>query len=131
MVIDMLHFAIRVPTIPVQRHMALAPIVLARNACAERPSWASIFAKAYALTAAEFPELRRAHVKLPWPHLYEYPASVAAIVCRREYRGEQGLFPLLIKDPSAIPLNELSRLIRHAMTAPVDEIKNFRRLLKL
>jgi hypothetical protein len=131
MVIDMLHFAIRVPTVPVQRPMCLAPVVLARNACAERPSWSAIFTKAYALTAREFPELRRAYVQFPWPHLYEYPASVAAVVCQREYQGEPGLFPILVKDPAALSLSELSGLIRHAMTAPIDEVRNFRRLLKV
>ena len=131
MVIDMLHFASRVPTVPVQRSMSLAPLVLARNACADRPSWSAIFTKAYALTAREFPELRRAYVKFPWPHLYEYPASVASIVCQREYQGEPGLFPLLVKEPAELPLGDLSRLIRHAMAAPFDEVKNFRRALKI
>jgi hypothetical protein len=130
-VIDMLHFAIRVPTVPVQRSIGIASLVAARNACTDRPLWSAIFAKAYALTAREFPELRRAYVKAPCPHLYEYPESVAAIVCRREYRGEPGLFPLLIKDPAGLSLDELSRLIRHATTAPIEEVKNFRRVLKV
>ena len=131
MVIDMLHFASRVPTVPVQRCMSLAPLVVARNVCADRPSWSAIFTKAYALTAREFPELRRAYVKFPWPHLYEYPASVASIVCQREYRGEPGLLPFLVKDPAELSLSELSRLIRHAMTAPVDDVRNFRRAVKI
>jgi hypothetical protein len=131
MVIDMLHFASRVPTVPVQRCMSLAPLVAARSACTDRPSWSAIFTKAYALTAREFPELRRAYVKFPWPHLYEYPVSVASVVCQREYQGEPGLLPLLIKDPAELSLSELSRLIRHAMTAPVDDVRNFRRALKV
>jgi hypothetical protein len=130
-VVDMLHFATGVPTIPVQRTMGVGPLVLARNACAKRPSWSAIFTKAYALTTRELPELRRAYVKIPWPHLYEYPASVASIVCQREYRGESGLFPLLVKDPAELSLGELSRLIRHATTAPLDEVRNFRRVLKI
>src|SRR5438445_1735989 len=73
MVADLMHFAAGVPTVPVQRRMSLAPVVAARSACAERPSWTAIFTKAYALVAAEFPELRRAYVKFPWPQFYEYP----------------------------------------------------------
>jgi hypothetical protein len=61
--------------VPVQKRMSLAPLVAARAACRERPRWTAIFTKAYSLLAQEFPELRRAYVKIPWPHLYEYPVS--------------------------------------------------------
>src|SRR4051794_11443539 len=70
-VIDLLYFANQLPTVPVQRRMGLAAVVAARAACRGRPQWSAIFTKAYALTARELPELRRAYVKFPWPHLYE------------------------------------------------------------
>lgn len=131
MVSDMLHFAARVPSIPVQRRMNLARLLAARGACAAPPPWTAIFVKAHALTARAFPELRRSYIKIPWPHLYEYPGSSAVIACEREYRGEPGLFPLLIKNPESLALNDLGRIIRHASTSPVEEIKSFRRALSI
>jgi hypothetical protein len=127
--IDMLHFASAIPTVPVQRRMSLAPIVAARAACADRPRWTVIFAKAYALVANEFPVLRRAYLKIPWPHLYEYHASIAYIVVERDYQGEPSLFPMLIKDPAQRSLRDLGNRLRHASTAPVDKISEFRRVL--
>ena len=131
MVGDLLHFASKVPTVPVQRRMQLSTVAAARAACRERPRWTAIFAKAYALTAREFPELRRAFIKFPWSHLYEYPVSVASIFFERDYRGEPGLFSIAVKDPATLPMTELGQLIHHAATAPIEEVKHFRRALLL
>jgi len=131
MVIDLLHFASAIPTVPVQRRMSLGPLAAARAACRERPRWTAIFAKGYALVAHEFPDLRRAYIKIPWPHLYEYPASIASIIIEREYRGEPCLFSILVNDLDTLSLRELGRLLQHAATAPVDEIKKFRLSLQI
>ena len=131
MVIDLLHFATVVPTVPVQRRMSIGPVAAARAACQDRPRWTAIFAKGYALVAREFPDLRRAYLKIPWPHLYEYPASNANIVIERDYRGEPSLFSITVKDPAAYALRDLSRLIQHATTAPVEDIKDYRRMLRM
>lgn len=131
MVIDLLHFSSVIPTIPVQRRMSLGPIAAARAACRERPRWTAIFIKAYALVAREFPEFRRAYVKIPWPHLYEYPVSNASIVIERDYRGEPSLFSIIIKDPAVQSLREVGRSLQHATTAPIDEIKDFRRTMRI
>src|SRR5580698_9840304 len=88
MVLDLLYFAKRIPTIPVQRRMSLAPLVAARAVCPEKVGWIAIFTKAYALVSVEIPDLRRAYVKLPWAHFYEYPASRASILIERDYKGE-------------------------------------------
>ena len=130
MIIDLLHFAAAVPTVPVQRRMSLAPLVAARAKARQRAPWSAIFTKAYALTAGEFPVLRRAYVKLPWPHLYEYPVSIANIACERDYDGEPGVFPLQIANPAVIPLDALGAMVRHATTAPIEEVHDFRRYLR-
>jgi hypothetical protein len=39
MVLDLLYFARGIPTVPVQKHMALGPLMAARAACKERPRW--------------------------------------------------------------------------------------------
>ncbi len=130
MVIDLLYFARGIPTVPVQKRMALGALVAARAACRERPRWTAIFTKAYALMAREFPQFRRAYVKLPWPHLYEYPRSNATVVIERDYRGEPGLFSISIKEPASQSLRDIGRQLEHASTAPVEDIKDFRRTMQ-
>jgi hypothetical protein len=129
-VVDLLHFAALIPSVPVQRVMSLQPVVAARAACRDRPRWTAIFVKAYSLVASEFPELRRAYIKLPWPSLYEYPLSNASIIIERDYEGEPCLFSILIKDPSALSLYDIGRILHHASSAPVGTIKDFRRSMR-
>jgi hypothetical protein len=131
LICDLLHFASGVPTVPVQRPMKLAPVVAARRALANRPPWTAIFAKALALVAAEVPELRRAYCKFPWPHLYEYPTSVAAITIERDYRGEKAVLTVRVKDPARRTVGEIAAAIRRGTTAPLAEVKDFRRSLRV
>jgi hypothetical protein len=130
-VIDMLHFACCIPTVPVQKRILVSELVAARAASSERPRWTAIFTKAYALTAQEFPELRRAYVKIPWPHLYEFSTSKACIIIERDYQGEAAIWPFLIKDPALRPLSDISRELEYVATAPLERIKDFRRCLRL
>jgi hypothetical protein len=88
-----------------------------------------MFTKGYALMAREFPEFRRAYVKLPWHHLYEYPQSNATIIVEREYRGEAGLFSISIKEPARQSLREIGQQLEYGSTAPVESIKDFRRTM--
>jgi hypothetical protein len=131
MIVDLMHFASGVPTVPVQRRMNLSDVIAARDACRVRPSWTAIFTKAYALVAGQMPELRRAYVKFPRPHLVEYPASIANIAVERDYEGEKGVFGLRVKDPAALSIQDLSQSLRHATTAPVDDVKSFRKALRV
>src|SRR5439155_14018573 len=85
--LDMLHFAKQLPSIPVQRRMNLQAVAAARIE-AGRPCWPAVFLKAYALVAEQMPALRRAYVQLPWPHIVEYPKSVASVAVERELDGE-------------------------------------------
>ena len=128
-VVDLLHFAAAVPSVPVQKRMRLKAIVDARAACRDRPRWTAIFIKAYALVAREFPVLRRAYVKFPWPMLYEYPVSIANVVIERDYEDEPAVFSILMKDPAALSLPALIRVLERASIRPINEIKEFRRAL--
>jgi hypothetical protein len=111
--------------------MALAPLVAARRGLAARPPWTAVFAKAFALVAAEVPELRRAYCKHPRPHLYEYPVSVAAVTVERDYRGEKAVLTVRVKDPASRPVSEIAEAIRVGTTKPVEEVKDFRRSLRV
>jgi hypothetical protein len=131
LICDLLHFASGVPTVPVQRRFALAPLVAARRALVDRPPWTAIFVKALSLVAIETPPLRRAYCKLPWPHLYEYPTSVAAVTVERDYRGEKAVLSVRIKDPARRSVAEIAAAIRAGTTLPIEEIKDFRRSLAI
>ena len=123
MVIDLLYFARAVPSVPVQRHISVGELVAARAVCHDRPRWTAIFVKAFALVAEEIPELRRAYVKIPRPHLYEYPTSKATIMIEREYHGEPALCPISVKDPANQPLRAIGELLEHASTVPLENLK--------
>ena len=58
LICDLMHFAKKVPTVPVERRMKLGAVVMARRQAEPRPSWCAIFTKALAFTAASRPELR-------------------------------------------------------------------------
>src|SRR5258708_3638620 len=129
MMADAMYFALGVPSVVVQRRLALGPLVEARKAAGRSVPWSAIVTKAYAITANEFPELRRGYLKLPGPHFYEYPASIASITIEREHEGERYLVGCQIKDPAVLPLPEIGRRIRHVREAPLAELRHFRRAL--
>jgi hypothetical protein len=129
-VTDLMRFAIRVPTAPVHRRMKLGAVMAARQQLAARPPWTAIFAKGYALVAHDVPELRRVYLPFPWPHLYEYPVSVATIAVERDFAGERAVFGCLISDPMSLPLGEIGARIAHAAQAPIEEIPDFRRAMR-
>src|SRR5262249_7879184 len=89
---DLLHSARAVPGVVVQRQMDVSALRRARALGAPGASWCAAFIKAYALAACDFPELRRAYIPFPWPHLYEHPHSVASVAVERLYRGERAVF---------------------------------------
>ena len=130
-VIDIMRFAVEVPAVPVQRPMNLGAVIAARNVNLNRLPWSGIFAKAYAITARDFPALRQVYLARPWPHLYEYPHSIATIAVERTYAGEPMVFGYAIEDPASLPLNEIGRRIRHAEEAPIEDIESFRHLVQL
>ncbi|MCI0681536.1 MAG: 2-oxo acid dehydrogenase subunit E2 [Gemmataceae bacterium] len=127
--VDLLHFAAQVPTVPVQRRMALAEVAAARNRIADRPCWPALFLKAYSRVADELPPLRRAYVGLPWPHLREYPKSIGSVAVEREYQNEPCVFFARIADPASLPLDEIHARIRHFAEAPVETVTTFRKML--
>lgn len=128
-IIDLMHFAKQVPSIPVQRRMNLASLVAAREAAEPRPSWVSIFTKAYALVATRWPEVRRAYMGWPWPHLYQNPGNVASVAVERPLDDENAVFFGLIRSPEERGLLELDSKLRRFKEEPIENIGAFRRML--
>jgi hypothetical protein len=131
LVVDVLHFAHKIPTVPVQKRMSLAAVAEARAACADRPRWTAIFMRAYGLLAREIPEFRRVYVKLPIPHLYEYRSSVGGIVIEREYRGDTGIFCLTILNPAARTIGDLHGMLEKAYSVPLEQLPEVQRALRV
>jgi hypothetical protein len=125
-----MRFSMGIPRVTVQRQMNLAPLMNARASQPGRPSWTVLFLKGYGLLSQEVPELRRAYVKLPWPHFYEYPLSIASVAHEREYDGERIVLLGTVKGPERRAIAELQALIETARTRPIATIKEFRRALK-
>jgi hypothetical protein len=130
LVSDVLHFARQIPSIPVQRRMDLGPLVRSRAACASRPSWVALFAKAFSLLAADDPRLRRSYLSFPYARLYEHAESVATVSVSRVYDGDESLFFGRLRAPDRQPLASLDAHLRHWKTAPIDEIVAFRKALQ-
>lgn len=126
---DLLHFAAQIPTVPVQRQMALADLADARDAMRNRVCWPAIFFKAYARVCDEMPLLRRAYVSLPWPHLCEYPGTVGTIAVERNYDGEPSVFFARLGDPASMRLHEIHAAIRRFAEEPLENVPCFRKML--
>jgi hypothetical protein len=126
---DLLHFAKRVPGVPMQRRMRLASVIEARANWKNRPSWCAIFTKAFGHVAAEKPEFRRAFLPLPWGRLYEHPQNVATFTIERRYRGEPGVFFAKIAAPETIPLATLDQFVRAHKTMAIGQIESFKKAL--
>jgi hypothetical protein len=131
LVIDFMRLSRDIPLVSVERRMRLEPVVRARSKCAQRALWMSIFTKAYGTVSRNFPELRRAYVKLPWPHFYEYAKPVAMLPLGIEYCGEEGIFTIRIGNPGAMRLSDIDSRIRNAKAAPIEKVADFRRLQRI
>jgi hypothetical protein len=130
-VCDLIYFAQQVPTVPVQRRMQLASLVTARLEAVPRPSWCAIFTKAFGMVAAARPDLRRAYLSFPTPHLYEHSINVASIAVERQWNNEPAVFFTPVRTPERRGLIELDAILRRCKEEPIDNIGGFRRALAL
>ena len=79
--------------------------------------------------ARDEPVLRTLYVKLPWPHFFELPRSVAMVAVARVEDGEDCILPEKVPAPDERSLAEIDAQIRHAKNAPLMEIPAFRKIL--
>jgi hypothetical protein len=128
---DLVHFAHRVPTVPVERRMDLSAVAAARQVARPRPSWCALFTKAYAFVAATRPELRRAYLSFPTPRLYEHPVSVASVAVERRLGDEDAVFFAHLAGPDKLGLRELDEKLRQFKEEPLERFGSFRRVLLL
>ena len=129
LVADLMHASARVPFVSLIRPLNVEGIIAARAQAAHPPGWAAIFVKAFALVARDEPVLRTLYVKWPWPALYELPRSVGMVAIARDVEGEDGVLFERVNAPDAMTLADIDASIRHAKTAPLQDIPSFRKTL--
>lgn len=129
LIVDLLHFAHRIPTVPVQRRMNLRPLRDARAQTTPRISWCSLFLKGYGRVALRVPQLRRAYLPFPISRLYEHPFSIASVALEREYKNEEAVFFGHFRSPETQSLVALDEALRRYKEAPLEEISLYRRAL--
>ena len=128
-IVDLMHASMRVPFISLSRTLGVGPLIEARALAARRPGWAAIFVKAFALVAKDEPVLRTLYVKLPWPHFFELPRSVAMVAIARIEDGEDCILPEKVPAPDERTLGDIDAQIRRARDAPLMEIPSFRKIM--
>jgi hypothetical protein len=131
LVCDLLYFAQKVPTVPVQRVIDVSDLAQARLQLTFRPSWCAIFTKAYALVADAVPELRRFYLPLWRPHLFEAAYNVASVAVERDFHGEPGVFFGKLKQPERLSLVALDDQLRQFKEVPLESVGAFRRALRV
>src|SRR4051794_7366756 len=128
---DLVHFARKVPSVPVSRTMELGALIGPRQDHPARPSWSVLFMKALGIVAAANPPMRRALMTFPYLRLYEHPASICAMAIEREYQGEEGIFVGLFRAPECQSLAELDRSLTWYKSTPLEDVGLFRQTLRV
>src|ERR1019366_5188118 len=88
LVIDLMHFTQKVPSVSIDRRMNLAVLAEARSRCFPKPTWTALFIKAYSIVAARDPALRQSYMEFPWPRIYEHPKNIVTLNVSRNVNGE-------------------------------------------
>jgi hypothetical protein len=128
-IIDLMHASVRVPTISFSRPLDIGPFMAARAKAKSPPGWAAVFVKSFALVAKEEPVLLTLYIKLPWPHFFELPRSIAMVAVARVGAGGDWILPAKVTGSAEHSLIEIDAQIRRAKTAPIGEIPAFRKIL--
>lgn len=126
---DLLQLSMQVPRVSVQRVMQLAELATAREYAQPRPSWCSIFTKAYAKVVAYRPELRRALLTFPWERMVEYDNASADVAVEMQLGNETNVFFVPLKTPDTMALTEIDERLNECKENPVERMQRLRRAL--
>jgi hypothetical protein len=127
-IIDLMRASADVPFVAVRRTLSIGRLAAARKSLRNRPAWAAIFAKAFAILAAEQPVLRRVYLKWPWPHFYDFPQTLAMIVVAPDATPD-GVLLFPVKAPDLTSLAEADAMIRSAKSQPIEATPFFRKTM--
>jgi hypothetical protein len=128
-IFDFMHASMRVPFVSLSRPFDIGPLAAARAKAKSPPGWAAMFVKAFAIVARDEPVLRTLYVKLPWPHFFELPSSIAMVAVARSEDGEECILPEKVPAPEEQSLADIDIAIKRAKNAPLQDIPAFRKIL--
>ncbi|QVL34275.1 hypothetical protein KIH39_10315 [Telmatocola sphagniphila] len=131
LVIDLMHFSKKIPSVTLERRMELGKLMAARKACSQSPTWSSIFTKAYAIVSARHEVLRTAYLTFPWTRFYTHPKTVATLAVDRQLDNERIVIYAHVEDAEKKSLKELDAIIEEHRTTPVKEISSYRVSVRL
>ncbi len=123
---DIVRIANRTPLASFTRDLDLSVLNSLRRGVRPKISWNVIMMKAYGIVCSQRPELRRAYVRVPWPHFYESDKTVCMLTMSREYQGEERLFFARFDQPGEQSLRQLQSNYNYLRKKPVNEISQFR-----
>ncbi len=126
---DVLHFHRKVPLCPHDRFVNLGELDAIRRQLPFRVSMAVLLAKAYGLTAKEFPWFRQAFMPFPVASVYEHDQTVLMLAVAREHESEPWLFWGRFVAPEMRSLEQLQEQLTRYQTGPVESV--FRQQLQL
>jgi len=130
-IMDLMHEARQVPSIPVQRKIDVRELDEIRRRTDPKISWFVIFMKAFALVAEQKPQLRRSLIKYPWYRFYDHPISICSLAVEREIDSEHALFFAHFRAPEEQPLVELQDALAYYKKSPIQNVGLYRRALKI
>ena len=129
---DLMHFARKVPSIPVERTMNLTALARARAAASPAPGWTALFVKAFGLVTREFADLRTSFIANPWDHLVLHERSVASVAIAKTLpSGEQAVLFTKVRDPEGMPLGQVDNHLRKSRSRPVEDSGGFRLIRRI
>lgn len=131
LVTDLMYFSAKVPSVTLERHMELAPLVAARQACTPAPTWSAIFVKAFALVAARSPLLRTSYLTFPWPRFYEHFTNIATLNVDRQIADERVVLYAHVASPEGMSFPDIDAIIREHQQQPVESIPSYRLAARL
>jgi hypothetical protein len=122
LVLDIAHFARKVPAFPVERWFDLSEVADARAAAYKRISWVTLFVKAYGLAGRQLPQLRTHYLGFPFPHFYQAPSSVISVSINRFWEGRDRLFWGRFAQPENQRLVDLQQQLDNYCQGDVEEV---------
>ena len=128
---DILHSGMQIPLVTIQKDMNRADVVAARQCAQPRPSWCSIFTKAYGKVVASRPDLRRAYLSFPWPRLFEYRVASADVAVESRVGDEEVVVFVPVRHPECWQLVEMDMFLESCKEKPIERVTRFRRGLIL
>lgn len=126
LIVDLLHFARRVPSIPVERTLKIGKLAEMRSSLVERPGWTALFVKAFGQLARETPALRTSYLGYPWERLVEHSANVASVAIEKNIDGQSAVLFAKIRRPETRTALNIEQLIRVAKNCSIQDSASFR-----